>query len=158
MLRRVTTRTGQADLPPPRTAARRGAVVVETAIVLPVCLLVLLGLFDFCRLLMVRQVINNAAREGARYATVGTASVDTAAVQTVVQNFLVGQLPSSATIQVYLADPATGSNLGDWTTAQLGQAIAVQVKANYTPMLSKFSLLPASVPLTATAIMRSEAN
>ena len=71
--------------------------------------------------MMVRQVINNAAREGARYATVSTATVDTAAVQTVVQNFLAGQLSSSGTtIQVYLADPATGSNLGDWTTAQLG--------------------------------------
>jgi Flp pilus assembly protein TadG len=137
---------------------RRGATIVETAIVLPVCLLFMLALFDFCRLMMVREVINNAAREGARYATVGTASVNTAGVQSVVQNFLAGQLPSSATITVYLADPATGSNLGDWTTAQLGQAIAVQVKANYSPMLSTFSLLPASVPLTATAIMRSEAN
>ena len=141
-----------------RQKSRRGATIVETAIVLPVCLTVLLGLFDFCRLLMVREVINNAAREGARYATVGTATVDTAAVQAVVRTFLAGQLPSSATIQVYLADPATGANLGDWTTAQLGQAIGVKVTANYTPMLSKFSLLPASVPLTATSIMRSEAN
>ena len=80
-------------------------------------------------------------------------------MQTVVQNFLAGQLPGgAATIQVYLVNPATGANIGDWTTAQLGQAIGVQVTTTYTPMLSKFSLLPSSVPVNATAIMRSEAN
>ncbi|SRR5579871_3697931 len=142
-----------------RKPQRRGATIVEMSIVLPICLMLMLALFDFCRLLMVRQLIDNAAREGARYATVSTTSVNTAAVQTVVQNYLAGQLSGGATtIQVYLADPATGNNLGDWTTAQLGQAIAVQVTATYSPMLSKFSLLPSSVSLNATAIMRSEAN
>jgi Flp pilus assembly protein TadG len=142
-----------------RKPIRRGATIVEMALVLPICLLFLMGLFDFCRLLMVRQVVDNAAREGARYATVSTISVSTSAVQTVVQNFLAGQLPgSAATIQVYLVDPATGNNLGDWTTARLGQAIAVQVTGTYTPMLSKFSLLPSTVPVNATATMRSEAN
>jgi Flp pilus assembly protein TadG len=142
-----------------RKQLRRGATTVEMALVLPICLMFMFGLFDFCRLLMVRQVVDNAAREGARFATVSTATVTTSAVQTVVQNFLAGQLPgSSATIQVYLVNPATGANLGDWTTAQLGQAIAVQVTASYAPMLSNFSFLPSSVPVNATAIMRSEAN
>ena len=158
MLQKSATRlSSKSGLRSP-TKDRRGATLVETALVLPVCFLLVLGLFDFCRLLMVREVIDNAAREGARYATVSTATVNSAAVQSLVQNYLAGQLPSSATIQVYLVDPATGANLGDWTTAQLGQAIAVQIQANYTPMLSKFSFLPVTVPLTATAIMRSEAN
>jgi Flp pilus assembly protein TadG len=137
---------------------RRGAATVETALVLSICFVFMFGLFDFCRLLMVRQVVANAAREGARYATVSTISVNTAAVQSVVTNFLAGQVPGGATIQVYLANPSTGANIGDWTTAQLGQAIGVQVTASYTPMLSKFSLLPSSVPIVETAIMRSEAN
>jgi Flp pilus assembly protein TadG len=142
-----------------RKPIRRGATIVEMALVLPICLVFMLGLFDFCRLLMVRQVVDNAAREGARYATVSTISVSTTAVQTVVRNFLAGQLAgSAATIQVYLADPTTGANLGDWTTAQLGDAIAVQVTGTYAPILSKFSLLPSSVSVNATAIMRSEAN
>jgi Flp pilus assembly protein TadG len=142
-----------------RKPKRRGVSLVQMALVLPVCLVFLLGLFDFCRALMVRQVVDNAAREGARYATVSTISVTTSAVQTVVRNFIAGQLPTSATtIQVYLADPATGANLGDWTTAQLGQAIGVKVTGTYTPMLSKFSMLPSTLSISATAIMRSEAN
>ncbi len=142
-----------------RKPFRRGVSTVQMALVLPICLTFMLGLFDFCRVLMVRQVVDNAAREGARFATVSTSTVTTAAVQAVVQNFLVAQLPNSAvTIQVYLVNPANGANLGDWTTAQLGQAIAVQVNTTYTPMLSNFSLLPSSVPVNATAIMRSEAD
>ncbi len=142
-----------------RKSIRRGAAIVECAIVLPVCLWFMLGLFDFCRVLMVRQLVDNAAREGARYATVSTTSVNTAAVQTVVQNYLAGQSSTSATtIQVYLADSTTGANLGDWTTAQLGQAIAVQVSVNFSPLISKISFLPASMSIGATVIMRSEAN
>jgi Flp pilus assembly protein TadG len=141
-----------------RRNTRRGAAAVETALVLSICFVFLFGLFDFCRLLMVEQVVTNAAREGARFATVSTSTVTTAAVQSVVQNFLAGQVPSSTTIQVYLANPLTGANIGNWTTAQLGQAIGVQVTASYTPILSKFSLLPSSVPVVETAIMRSEAN
>ena len=72
--------------------------------------------------------------------------------------FWPAKCPAVATIQVYLANPSTGANIGDWTTAQLGQAIGVQVTASYTPMLSKFSLLPSTVPIVETAIMRSEAN
>jgi len=142
-----------------RKQHRRGALTVEMALVLPICFLFMFGLFDFCRLLMVRQVVTNAARAGARYATVSTSSATTAQVQAVVQNYLAGQAPSaSTTISVYLANPSTGANIGNWTGAQLGQAIGVQVSTTYTPMLSKFSMLPSSVPVTETAIMRSEAN
>jgi len=136
---------------------RRGATTVEMALVLPICFVFIFGLFDFCRVLMVRQVADNAAREGARYATVSTDTVTSSQVQTVVQNFLAGQAPA-ATISVYLANPATGSNIGTWETAQQGQAIGVQVSTTYTPILSKFSLLPSSVPVNATVIMRSEGN
>jgi Flp pilus assembly protein TadG len=44
--------------------------IVETVLVLGVFLLVFLGLFEYCRFLMVLHVANNAARDGARYATV----------------------------------------------------------------------------------------
>lgn len=137
--------------------SRRGVTAVETALVLPICLVFIFGLFDFCRALMLRQVVDNAAREGARYATVSLYTVTTAQVQTVVQNFLAGQAPS-ATVSVYLANPATGANIGTWETATQGEAIGVQVATNYKPILSKFSLLPSTVPVSATVIMRSEGN
>jgi Flp pilus assembly protein TadG len=136
---------------------RRGASTVELALVLPICFVFIFGLFDFCRVLMMRQVVDNAAREGARFATVSLYTVTTAQVQTMVQNFLAGQAPT-ATISVYLANPTTGANIGTWETAEQGQAIGVQVSTTYTPILSKFSLLPSSVPVSATVIMRSEGN
>lgn len=55
-----------------RTAARRrrGATVVEGALVMSVFLMLLFGMFEYCRFLMVLHVTNNAARDGARYASV----------------------------------------------------------------------------------------
>ena len=60
-----------------RSRSRRGSVVVETAIVLSVLLTGLLGIFEYGRLGMIRQLMNNAAREGARMAIVSTASQPT---------------------------------------------------------------------------------
>jgi Flp pilus assembly protein TadG len=63
---------------------RRGAAVVETAVVLNVLLLMVLGIFEYGRLVMIRQLMLNAAREGARMAVVGTSSnppVTTAQIQ-----------------------------------------------------------------------------
>jgi hypothetical protein len=53
-----------------RRPRRRGATVVESAAVMSVFLLLLFGMFEYCRFLMVLHVTNNAAREGARYAVV----------------------------------------------------------------------------------------
>jgi hypothetical protein len=53
-----------------RRTRRRGLTLVESALVLSVFLLLLFGMFEYCRFLMVLQVTNNAARSGARYAVV----------------------------------------------------------------------------------------
>jgi Flp pilus assembly protein TadG len=53
-----------------RRTRRRGLTIVESTLVLSVFLLLLFGMFEYCRFLMVLQVSNNAARNGARYAVV----------------------------------------------------------------------------------------
>ena len=53
-----------------RADRRRGMTVVESTLVLMVFLMLLFGLFEYCRFLMVLHVTNNAARDGARYASV----------------------------------------------------------------------------------------
>ncbi len=55
---------------------RRGAALVETAIVLPVFFLVVLGIIEFGRAFMVMQLVNTAAREATRMAIVDDASND----------------------------------------------------------------------------------
>lgn len=50
---------------------RRGAVAVEAAVVLPVMLILMLGIWEVGRFVQVDQVLVNSAREGARLAAGG---------------------------------------------------------------------------------------
>ena len=50
---------------------RRGVVAVEAAVTLPVLIIVMFGMWEVGRLIQVNQVVNNAAREGARLAAGG---------------------------------------------------------------------------------------
>jgi Flp pilus assembly protein TadG len=53
-----------------RSRAGRGQALVEFALVAPLFLFVLFGIIDFGRYVYYVQILNNAAREGARYAIV----------------------------------------------------------------------------------------
>ena len=48
----------------------RGAAIVEAAVVVPLVLLIVTGIFDLGRAYQTYQVLSNAAREGARAAVV----------------------------------------------------------------------------------------
>jgi len=55
-----------------RAAGRRsGVAAVEFAFLLPFLLILLLGVWEIGRLIEVQQILNNAAREGARLASLG---------------------------------------------------------------------------------------
>jgi Flp pilus assembly protein TadG len=62
-----------AGSPGRRTASQRdsGAAAVETAIVLPLLLLLVFGLIDFGRMLNAQITVTEAASEGARAAALG---------------------------------------------------------------------------------------
>ena len=60
-----------------RKEKRRGAAVVEFALVVPVFILLVFGMIEFGRAIMVQQVLVNASREGARQAVLdGTTVAD----------------------------------------------------------------------------------
>jgi Flp pilus assembly protein TadG len=136
---------------------RRGVTIVETSLVLGLAIMFVLALFDFGRVIMMQQLMENAVREGARQAIVNTSSMTTAQIQATVTNYLAGQQLSSVNITVYEANPTTGANIGTWTSASLTNCIGVQMTANYQAMTPTFSMLPSLVPLKATAVMYSEA-
>jgi Flp pilus assembly protein TadG len=48
----------------------RGAALLETAIIVPIILLISVGIFEFGRAYQTWQVLTNAAREGARLAVI----------------------------------------------------------------------------------------
>jgi Flp pilus assembly protein TadG len=141
-----------------RRRSRAGGTVVETALAINVLLLLLLGIIDYGKLVMTKQLIDNAAREGARQATTGTNTLTTSTIQSTVTQFLGGQGLSSMSIQVYQVNPLTGANLGSWNSTPLGGSIAVTISGNYIPLLPAFSRIPNPLPLTTTAMMTSEAN
>ncbi len=139
-----------------RRVCRRGGTLVEMAIVLPLCMLLLLSIYDFGRLLMMDHLLNNAARSGARLAVTSTSSLATSNIQTQVTNCLAGQSLNSMTIQVYQVDPASGNNLGAWTSTPLGGYIAVEIDGNFQPMVPLFSLIPNPLPMTVKVMMLCE--
>jgi Flp pilus assembly protein TadG len=65
---------------------RSGASAVEFAIVAPIFFLLIFGMIEYGRLVMVQQVLTNATREGARRAILQDATVSS--VTTVVRNYL----------------------------------------------------------------------
>jgi Flp pilus assembly protein TadG len=82
-----------------RIRNQRGAALLETAITIPLVLLVTVSIFEFGRAYQTWQVLTNAAREGARVAVLADTSDATVtnAVRTYLQN---GQLRNFATATV----------------------------------------------------------
>jgi hypothetical protein len=54
---------------------RRGATIVETAVMAPVVIAAMLGMTELAYSYMIRQTVTNAAREGARAATLPGATM-----------------------------------------------------------------------------------
>ena len=69
-----------------RLRNERGAALLETAITIPIILLIAVGIFEFGRAYQTQQVLTNAAREGARTAVLPDAT--DAQVTTIVRNYL----------------------------------------------------------------------
>jgi Flp pilus assembly protein TadG len=83
---------------------RRGQALVEFVLVAPIFFLILFAIIDFGRYVYYVQTINNAAREGARYAIVhGYDSIapsgpgDDAAVKSTVRRYLIGVVGDAST-------------------------------------------------------------
>lgn len=146
---------------------RRGAHAVELAFVAPIVLLFLFGVLEYCRFLFTVQVMNSAAREGARYAVVNTtATLTTSDIQTYVDQYITAQgaaqlegYNAATSITVFQADPDTGADNGQgWTNAGWGAPIGVSVSGTYKPILPGMLLFATSIPVKSTCIMYSEAN
>ena len=84
----------------PDTRTReRGQAMVETAIVIPILLVLMVGIFEVGRAYETWQVLTNAAREGARM-SVTPSSVEATTTALIRQYMANGQLPKSATAAV----------------------------------------------------------
>jgi Flp pilus assembly protein TadG len=144
----------------------RGAAAVEAALVLPFLMMFLLGVMEYGRYVMMLHVLQNAAREGARYAIAHTEPVvvsgvtygnGTSDVTNVVNNFLAGQKLSSQTVQVYLSD-TSGNDIGTWTNAQAGDLICVRISGNFNFIVPSLLRVSSSLSVNVRSVMRNEAT
>jgi Flp pilus assembly protein TadG len=146
---------------------RRGAAVVEAAIVLPIVIIFLLAIFEYGRYVMTRQILTNAAREGAHYALAHTEPVTiqgttygnaTADVINIVNRYSGGQKLTGQSIQVYASDKTGNSNVGAWTDAAAGEYICVRISGAFNFIVPQLFSLPSSMSFTSQSVMRSEGN
>lgn len=126
--------------------ARRGAAVVEFAAVAPVLFLLIFGMIEFGRMVMVQQVLTNASREGARVGILDGAT--NSEVTNVVNNYLTAANINGAQVET---DPKNIASAG------AGDSVKVIVTVDF----NKVTWLPAPIflggkGLTATTVMRRE--
>ena len=126
---------------------RHGIAAVEFAIVAPIFVIMILGIIEIGRAIMVQQIITNASREGARRAI--TEKATASEVQTVVNEYLAAtSVKSGVSVDV---TPAPGPAVG------FGDPITVTVTVPYgnVSWLATPWILGGS-QLTASTVMRAE--
>lgn len=162
---------------------RTGGVIVEMAVVSAICLAFMFAIFEYGRVVMMQQIMENAARAGARAAVVTATSyvnptTATNNINSVVTNELATLPLSNVTITIFQADDV-GNNIGAWTSTPFGKNIVVQIDAdcpnlfptgvptgkNSAGVMQTVNLLPNSstampnaIHLTTSCMMRGEAN
>lgn len=125
---------------------RRGAALVEFAVVAPLFFTLLIGIIEFGRAMMVAQLMTNASREGARRAIIEGATESE--VKTLVSNYLTNTSVSGATVSV---------NPSNLSTAGFGDNVTVSVTVPYNDVTwvpSPWFL--ADKTLRASAVMQAE--
>jgi Flp pilus assembly protein TadG len=136
-----------------KPAQRRGASAVEMAFVLPVFVTLVLGMIEVGRGIMVAQLLENAAREGARMSILDntTNAQVTSSAQTFMQS-AAGVALGDTTVVINVA----GSNGAALSSAKPGDLITVTCSIPF----SKVSWLPpnylAGMNLSALSAMRHE--
>lgn len=133
--------------------------MVETAIVLPLLLMLMVGIFEVGRAYETWQVLTNAAREGARMSVTpsSTPEVTTALIR---QYMADGQLDKSATATVVVNKTATINAAGTNVSASL---VTVDYPFEFimlqpvVRLVAPGATVGGPITMRATSIMRNEA-
>lgn len=141
-----------------RLRSARGAELIELALILPLLLLLIGGIVDFAFMFQAFEVINNAAREGARMRVLpGYTTSDTQA--RVAAYVTAAGLPATPTTAVTTVTLAAGTGGGSSTST--GYQVTVTYVHQFTMLGPLLSLagggtIGNSVTLVARSVMRSE--
>ncbi|MEP7159186.1 MAG: TadE/TadG family type IV pilus assembly protein [Chloroflexota bacterium] len=144
-----------------RLGHQGGQGLVEFALILPVIVLVVFGLFDLGRGVFAANTLAQAARQASRTAIVDQ---DTSRVKAIaIANAPTLGLTNSNVSVCFKTDDSTQTNCNSPTTNNCPQATRVigclaivTVTLNYAPMTPVLSTLWPSIPLTSTSIQAIE--
>src|SRR5262245_46187334 len=139
-----------------RFRSERGAALLETAITLPIILLVSVGIFEFGRAYQTWQVLTNASREAARVSIL-VASTDDQIVAAARNYMTGGSLPNAATAGVQVERSVA---FGGGATAS---RITISYPFNFMVLNPVVRLVTAgsttgqgTLTMSAVALMRNE--
>jgi len=157
----------QKDLMRTKSYAGQAQAIVEFAIVLPILLVVLIGIFEVGRYVFIYSAVTNASRNASRYASaVGYEETGTylkyiycdgiknAAIESA---YMINVDPSDVTIS-YDGGPGT-SSLGQCTASGsddtsidvgTGDRVTVVVTADYKPMLNLIPITSRTITSTSS--------
>jgi Flp pilus assembly protein TadG len=128
-----------------RPAARRGGAVLETAIVLPLLLLMSFGFIEFADFFYLKHVLQGAAREGARAAILAGATDPSQAVADAMTAAGLGT--TSYTVSTDPASPAPG------------ERITVVIECNWSDVgLRPLHLISVDAKVRGSAVMMKEGS
>jgi Flp pilus assembly protein TadG len=138
-----------------RMRSERGAALVESAMILPLIMLISVGIFEFGRAYQTSQVLTNAAREGARLAVLeGRTDTD---VRARVNKYVTdGGLTalSDGNIQVNRTVPLTATATA--STVTITYPFEFMMLNPIVRMVTPASSTGAPITLTASTLMRNE--
>jgi len=134
----------------PKRWNERGQALAEFALVLPLVLLFIAGITEMARAWNIKQVVTDAAREGARYTVVKDAAVDSNDVKAKIMERLA--LGSIETASITIGPSA------DWrqTGLPMTVTVATQFKMGLMGALLSWAGAPSVVTISTEATMRNE--
>jgi Flp pilus assembly protein TadG len=140
--------------------SERGQALLEAALITPVVLLIMVGIFEVGRAYQTFQVLTNAAREGARAAVVPGADVTT--VKALVKQYMTdGALGSVATANVEVNQAASiqvnGANIGA-TLVTVDYPFSFIMLQPVARLVVHNSDAGSALTMRATSLMRNEAQ
>lgn len=117
----------------------KGQSLVEFALILPILVLVIVGVFDLGRAFFALITINNAAREGARYATLHRGDFDG------MKNAAVAEAINSG-ITITVADITVACPLDAVGKCTQGDVVRVTVAYDFQSLLNMF--IPSTINMS----------
>jgi Flp pilus assembly protein TadG len=139
-----------------RLRNQRGAALIETAITIPIVLLVSVAIFEFGRAYQTWQVLTNAAREGARVSIL--VDQPDSAVTTAVRNYMTsGRLPNAASAPIVVERAVA------FTPGTTASRITINYPFNFMVLNTVAKLVvkttnlgKGALTMSAVALMRNE--